>query len=73
MNREAQRKLKFDVRLEQRPGWLSEEEKQAELARLEDSTENVDSGDESSEPQPDQEPQSPQMSIHPAPGEGFAN
>ena len=51
MNREAQRKLKFDVRLQQRPGWLSEEDKEAELAALQDSVGNVDSDDEEPESQ----------------------
>ena len=41
MNLEAERKLKFDRRMQGRPGWASEEEVQAELASLPDSAEKV--------------------------------
>ena len=46
MNLEAERKLKFDRRMQGRPGWASEEEIQAELASLPDSAEKVADEDE---------------------------
>ncbi|MCS5635083.1 MAG: hypothetical protein NZ990_01080 [Myxococcota bacterium] len=36
MNLEAERKLKFDRRMQGRPGWASEEELEVELASLPD-------------------------------------
>jgi hypothetical protein len=50
MNLEAERKMKFDRRMEGRLGWASEEELQAELASLPDSVDKVSDGDE--EPTP---------------------
>ena len=50
MNLEAERKMKFDRRMEGRLGWASEEELQAELASLPDSVDKVSDGDE--EPAP---------------------
>lgn len=41
MNLEAERKLKFDRRMEGRQGWASEEERRAELASLPDSVAKV--------------------------------
>ena len=50
MNLEAERKMKFDRRMEGRLGWASEEELQAELASLPDCVDKVSDGDE--EPAP---------------------
>jgi hypothetical protein len=50
MNLEAERKMKFDRRMEGRPGWASEEELQAELASLPDSVDKVSDGDEDPAP-----------------------
>ena len=50
MNLEAERKMKFDRRMEGRSGWASEEELLAELASLPDSADKVSDGDE--EPAP---------------------
>ena len=41
MNRQEQGKLKFDRRLRNRPGWVSEEEIDAELETLSDAAGNV--------------------------------
>ncbi|MFP6640218.1 MAG: hypothetical protein VCC04_08245 [Myxococcota bacterium] len=41
MNRESQRKLKFDSRLRGRLGWVSEQDLETELERLEDVSDNV--------------------------------
>jgi hypothetical protein len=41
MNLEAERKLKFDRRMQGRPGWASEEEVQAELASLPDCVDKI--------------------------------
>ncbi len=46
MNLEAERKMRFDRRMEGRLGWASEEELQAELASLPDSVDKVSDGDE---------------------------
>lgn len=52
MNLEAERKLKFDRRMERRPGWASEEEIQAELASLPDSAHKIaEESDEESAPE----------------------
>ena len=48
MNLEAERKMKFDRRMEGRPGWASKEELQAELASLPDSVDKI--GDAEEEP-----------------------
>jgi len=50
MNLEAERKMKFDRRMEGRLGWASEEELQAELASLPDSVDKVSDGDEDPAP-----------------------
>jgi|TARA_B110000263_G_C14945163_1_gene345455 hypothetical protein len=50
MNLEAERKMKFDRRMEGRSGWASEEELQAELASLPDSVDKI--SDEDEEPAP---------------------
>jgi len=41
MNLESQRKLKFDRRLQNRPGWVSAEDFASEVEALDDSSENV--------------------------------
>ena len=46
MNLEAERKLKFDRRMQGRPGWASEEEVQAELASRPDCADKVADEDE---------------------------
>ena len=58
MNLEAERKLKFDRRMQGRPGWASEEEIQAELASLPDCADKVadedeEAGSEAESPAPD--------------------
>lgn len=55
MNRESQSKLKFDRRLRGRPGWVSEQEVEAELAGLEDVSDNV-ADDDSREAEPPPSP-----------------
>ena len=54
MNRHEQSKLKFDRRLRNRPGWVSEEELGSEIEALSDAAGNVaeeeeDSGKEASD------------------------
>lgn len=46
MNLEAERKLKFDRRMQGRPGWASEDEVQAELASLPDCADKIADEDE---------------------------
>ena len=46
MNRQEQSKLKFDRRLRNRPGWVSEEEMGSELETLSDAASNVAEEDE---------------------------
>ena len=41
MNLESQRKLKFDRRLQNRPGWVSAEDFASEVEALGDASENV--------------------------------
>lgn len=41
MNRESQSKLKFDKRLQNRPGWVSAEDFASEVETLGDASENV--------------------------------
>ena len=41
MNREEQSKLKFDRRLRNRPGWISQEDFESEVENLADAAENV--------------------------------
>jgi hypothetical protein len=53
MNIEAERKLKFDRRMEGRPGWASEQELQAELASLPDSADKIGSDEEESDAAPE--------------------
>ncbi len=55
MNIEAERKLKFDRRMEGRAGWASEEELQAELASLPDSADKIGSEEEESDSAPESE------------------
>ncbi len=55
MNIEAERKLKFDRRMEGRRGWASEEELQAELASLPDSADKIGSDEEESNSEPENE------------------
>ncbi len=47
MNLEAERKMKFDRRMQGRPGWASEEEIQAELSSLPDSADKIYDEDDS--------------------------
>ncbi len=51
MNLEAERKLKFDRRMEGRPNWTDEEEFGAELAALPDSANKIAEEDETEEPE----------------------
>ena len=46
MNLEAERKMRFDRRMEGRRGWASEEELQAELDSLPDSVDKISEADE---------------------------
>jgi hypothetical protein len=51
MNLEAERKLKFDRRMEGRPDWAGEEEFRAELAALPDSADKIaEDEDDAEEP-----------------------
>ena len=52
MNLEAERKLKFDCRMQGRPGWATEEELQAELASLPDSSAKIAEETEDEQPAP---------------------
>ena len=59
MNRESQSKLKFDLRLRGRPGWVSEQDVEADLERLEDVSDNVADNESGEAEQPPGTPQSP--------------
>ena len=52
MNLEAERKLKFDCRMQGRPGWATEEELQAELASLPDCSAKIADETEDEQPAP---------------------
>jgi hypothetical protein len=53
MNLEAERKMKFDRRMEGRAGWASEEELEAELASLPDCSGKIAEEDEGEESTPE--------------------
>ncbi len=74
MNLTAEQRLKYDRRMQGRPGWISEEELQAELDALPDVSEKIASAEdepaEAQEAEPAADRFAPPPAVEPAPGLG---